>query len=45
MVTRVYAWLAPLWLVYVLAAFFVIRILGSRMAHHFLNLLRAKFER
>jgi len=42
---RAYAWLAPIWLFYVLAAFFVIRILGSGLAHRFLNLAQAKFGR
>ena len=42
---RAYSWLAPIWLFYVLAAFFTIRILGSGMAQRFISLAKVKFGR
>lgn len=42
---RAYSWLMTVWIAYVLAAFFVIRILGSGMAQRFVALVRLRLSR
>jgi hypothetical protein len=40
---RAYPWLTTIWIGFVLVAFFVIRILGSGLAHRLLSHFKLRF--